>query len=101
MNREIIDRVTFLTEKIVNDEGLSVEENAELGTFLADHPKLVIEFEMRKDRTLLDIRVGLFLRGKTGWKSKMEADLRKGNWAIYVAMIVLWGIKAIVAYGCG
>lgn len=79
MNREIIYRVTFSTEKIINDEGLSAEENAELEAFLAADSKLVTEFERRTDRTFWDIRIGLFLRGKAGWKSKMEADLRKSQ----------------------
>ena len=36
MNREIIERVNFLTGKIINNEGLSAEENAELAREATD-----------------------------------------------------------------
>lgn len=79
MAKENIERLTYLTEKIVNEEPLSVEEAAELKTFLASNPRFRSEYQRRIDRSQLDSNMAVFIRAKTNWRGRFDGVLSRGK----------------------
>jgi len=79
MAKENIGRLTYLTEKIVNEEPLSAEEAAELETFLSSNPRFRSEYQRRIDRPQLDSTMAVFIRAKTNWRNRFDAVLSRGK----------------------
>jgi ferric-dicitrate binding protein FerR (iron transport regulator) len=74
-----IERLTYLTEKVVNDEQLSADEAAELEFFLAQDPRLRSQYQERIERKRLNDAMSVYIRAKENWRRKFDQALSRGK----------------------